>query len=247
MKSPLQCNPFPVEAWFDFSITLTFAVPKNELATRLPSCLEAETFDDKWAFLAVALVQTRNLRPKGFPSFLGQDFLLAGYRHFVAYRSTDGRRLRGLQIIRSETDRRRMAFMGNFLTPYHYTHTPLKMESREDVLHASDANSGLRINVSFSGEQPALPPGSPFPAWKDARRFCGPLPFTFSYDPERNRVLIIEGVREQWKPTPVYVHDYHIPHLERLGFSETHLACAFMVRDIPYHWKKGRFEKQLNP
>ncbi len=247
MKSPLQRNPFAVEAWFDFSITLTFAVPKEELAARLPACLEAETFDDRWAFIAVALVQTRNLRPKGLPGFFGQDFLLAGYRHFVAYRSLDGHRLRGLQIIRSETDRRRMAFLGNLLTPYHYTHTPLKIETRDGIHNVTDATSGLRIAAALADEQSPLPAGTPFPTWKDARRFCGPLPFTFSYDATHHRMLIIEGVREQWKPAPVSVHDCHIPHLARLGFSETRLASAFMVHDIPYHWKKGRFEQLPSP
>ena len=242
MKSSFRCNPFPVEAWFDFSITLTFAVPKDELAARLPACLEAETFDDRWAFIAVALVQTRKLRPRGLPGFLGRDFLLAGYRHFVAYHSLDGRRLRGLQIIRSETDRRMMALLGNLLTPYHYTRTPLKMEQRDGRFLATDSTRGLRIAVSPAGDEAPLPAGTPFRSWKDARRFCGPMPFTFSYDSERRRVLIIEGVREQWKPAPLHVHECHIPHLASLGFSETRLACAFMVRDIPYHWKKGRYE-----
>jgi hypothetical protein len=247
MKSPFRRNPFPVEARFDFSITLTFAVPKDELIARLPACLEAETFDEHWAFIAVALVQTRRLRPRGFPGFLGQDFLLAGYRYFVAYRSLDGRRLRGLQIIRSETDRRLMAFLGNLLTPYHYTHTPLKIETREGIHHITDADGGLRIAASLADEQSPIPAGSPFPSWKDARRFCGPLPFTFSYDAGRHRVLIIEGVREQWKPAPVRVHDCKIPRLARLGFGETRLASAFIVRDIPYHWKKGRLEQLPAP
>jgi len=249
MIAALRRNPFPVEAWFDFSITLTFAVPKAELAARLPACLEAETFDDRWAFIAVAFVQTRHLRPRGWPRIFGRDFLLAGYRHFVAYRAQDGRRLRGLQIIRSETDRRTMAFFGNLLTPYHYTHTPLKLDQRDGVYHLADERSGLRVaafaETAAAGEPP-LPVGSPFRAWKDARRFCGPLPFTFSCDAARHRVLIIEGVREQWKPAPIGIHHCHIPHLARLGFSETRLACAFMVRDIPYHWKKGRFEPWLS-
>jgi len=244
MKSSLQCNPFAVEAWFDFSITLTFAVPRDELAARLPACLEAETFDDRWAFLAVAFVQTRNLRPKGFPRFLGKDFVLAGYRHFVSYRALDGRRLRGLQIIRSETDRRSMAFWGNLFTPYRYTRAPLRMELRDDTFHAADPASGLDISVSTAAadDPQSLPAGSPFPTWKDARRFCGPMPFTFSYDSRRHRVLIIEGVREQWKPVPLCVHHHHVPHLSRLRFSSARLACAFMVKDIPYHWKKGRHE-----
>jgi hypothetical protein len=243
MKSTLQCNPFAVEAWFDFSITLTFAVPQTELAARLPSCLETETFDDRWAFLAVAVVQTKALRPKGFPSFLGQDFVLAGYRHFVAYRTCEGRRLRGLQIIRSETDCFRMSFLGNLLTPYRYVHTPVKIERQQDRYHVSDAASGLEISASPADEHTPLPIGTPFNSWKDARRFCGPMPFTFSYDAPRRRMLIIEGVREQWKPAPVTVHDHRIPYLTQLGFSETRLACAFMVRDISYHWKKGRYEQ----
>lgn len=243
MKTPLQRNPFAVEAWFDFSLTLTFAVPKHELAARLPACLEAETFDERWAFLAVAIVQTRHLRPQGLPAFCGQDFLLAGYRHFVSYRNVEGRRLRGLQIIRSETDRRTMAFFGNLLTPYHYTHKPLKMDILDGIFHATDASNGLNISASAADEKSPLPSGSPFKSWKDARRFCGPLPFTFSHDPIKRRVLIIEGVREQWKPSPMSVHACHIPSLAHFGFSETRLACAFMVRDIPYHWKKGRYER----
>lgn len=244
MTTFLQRNPFAVEAWFDFSITLTFAVPRDELAARLPSCLEAETFDDRWAFLAVALVQTRRLRPAGFPRCLGQDFILAGYRHFVAYRTRDGRRLRGLQIIRSETDNRRMAFFGNLLTPYSYTYAPLKMERADEAYRASSETDGFSISVSpITNEAPsALPEGSPFSAWKDARCFCGPMPFTFSHDARRRRMLIIEGVREQWKPSALHVHEYHVPHLARLGFSETRLACAFMVRDIPYRWKRGRHD-----
>jgi hypothetical protein len=243
MRTPLQRNPFAVEAWFDFSLTLTFAVPKDELAARLPACLEAETFDDRWAFLAVAIVQTRHLRPQGLPAFCGQNFLLAGYRHFVSYRNVEGRRLRGLQIIRSETDRRAMAFFGNLLTPYHYTHKPLKMDILDGVFHATDASNGLHISASAADAQAPLPEGSPFPSWKEARRFCGPLPFTFSHDSKQHRVLIIEGVREQWKPSPMSVHAFHIPSLAHFGFSETRLACAFMVRDIPYHWKKGRYER----
>lgn len=242
MISTLRRNPFAVAAWFDFSITLTFAVPKDELAARLPAPLEAETFADRWAFLAVAMVQTRGLRPHGWPRLLGQDFLLAGYRHFVAYRAQDGRRLRGLQIIRSETDRRRMAFMGNLLTPYHYTHTPLQISERDGTFLATNSATGLEVAATPADESAPLPENSPFPTWRDARRFCGPMPFTFSYDAPHDRMLIIEGVREQWKPSPVRVLRHHIPHLAQLGFSETRLACAFMVRDIPYHWKRGRFE-----
>jgi len=62
---------------------LTFAAPRKELAGLVPECLELDIFKNHWAFLAVALVQTSGLRPKGFPKVLGTDFFLIGYRLFV--------------------------------------------------------------------------------------------------------------------------------------------------------------------
>ena len=40
----------------------------------IPPCLELDTLNNQWAFIAVAMVQTKALRPKGFPKMLGNDF-----------------------------------------------------------------------------------------------------------------------------------------------------------------------------
>ena len=63
----LKDHPFTVETFFENSLVLTYAVPKSELEKFIPECLELDVFNDKWAFLAVALVKTKKLRPKGFP------------------------------------------------------------------------------------------------------------------------------------------------------------------------------------
>ena len=79
MLSILKNHPFAVEAFFESSIVLTFAVPKEQIEYLIPPCLELDTFNDKWAFIAVAMVKTQDLRPKGFPKFLGNDFFLLGF------------------------------------------------------------------------------------------------------------------------------------------------------------------------
>src|SRR3569833_3044424 len=101
MLSFLKNHPFAVEAFFQSSIVLTLAAPKEQLQHLIPKCLSLDTFDDKWAFIAVALVQTKHLRPKGFPKILGNNFFLIGYRVFVRYRNYAGKKLRGLYILRS--------------------------------------------------------------------------------------------------------------------------------------------------
>ena len=94
---------------------MTFAVPKEQLRGLIPECLELDTFQDKWAFVAVAMVQTSGLRPNGFPKFMGNDFFLIGYRIFVRFTNEKGKRLRGLYIIKSETNKRKMEFSAIYL------------------------------------------------------------------------------------------------------------------------------------
>src|ERR1700722_12302985 len=126
MFSFLKNHPFAVDAFFESSLVFTFAIPKEQLQHLIPPCLNLDTFDDKWAFIAVAMVETKSLRPKGFPKIFGNNFFLIGYRIFVRYANQDGRSLRGLYILKSETDKKKMEFLGNIFTHYAYTTTDIK-------------------------------------------------------------------------------------------------------------------------
>lgn len=198
-----------------------------------------------YGFLTVALVWTRHLRPAGFPGFFGQDFFLAGYRIFTRLRDESGRNLRGLKIIRSETDRRRMVILGNLMTGYNYRQIRLELEK-----HGSDtrvltslANGDTTMDLTFDDQSPdaALPPGSPFPDWRTARRFAGPMPFTFSPEAD-GKFVVIEGKRTDWTPRPVTVRNWQISLFDEgsLRGVKPILANAFAVEDIDYRWGSGR-------
>ena len=245
MFSFLKNHPFPVEAFFESSLVLTFAAPPEELRKRklIPECLELDVFDDKSAFVAVALVQTSALRPKGLPRFFGSDFFLIGYRVFVRYTNVKGKRIRGLYIIKSETDRRKMAFFGNIFTHYKYTTTDISQTKDGAQTEIKSVKSDFCITVEENAGDVNLPPDSPFANWKEARRFAGPLPFTFTYNRAEKTVLIIEGVRQNWTPEPVRVNDYHISFLDDLHLKNLVLANAFVIKNIPYQWKSGIIER----
>ena len=239
----LKDHPFAVEAHFDSSLVLTFAIPKKQLENLIPECLELDVFQDKYAFVAVAMVQTKHLRPKGLPKFMGNDFFLIGYRIFVRYTNETGKRLRGLYIIRSETDQKKMEFFGNIFTHYNYTTTDISQEIVGKFKTIRSLKSEFSVKIEETDEEIALPKDSPFADWKEARRFAGPLPFTFTYDAEKKEVLIIEGVRQNWKPAPVKVIDHNFKFLEQDVFKNRILANAFEITDIPYWWKKGKIEQ----
>jgi hypothetical protein len=240
----LKNHPFAVEAFFESSIVFTFAIPKEQIQHLIPECLQLDTFQDKWAFIAVAMVQTKDLRPKGFPKAFGNDFFLIGYRVFVRYTNQAGKNLRGLYILKSETNKKKMEFFGNIFTHYNYTTTDIDRSKENDHTTISSRTSGFNVQFDTTDtENVSLPEGSPFADWKEARRFAGPLPFTFTYNALTKEVLIIEGVRENWKPSPVKVKEYNFSFIKDLKLSNVTLANAFIIRNIPYYWKKGKLEQ----
>jgi hypothetical protein len=242
LSNYLKNHPFAVEAFFESSTVLTFAIPKEKLEHLIPACLQLDTFKDKWAFLAIAMVQTKDLRPKGFPKIMGNNFFLIGYRIFVRYTNNAGKSLRGLYIIKSETDKKKMEFIGNLFTHYNYTTTDIAKKEQTNTIEIVSNKSKFKIVIDKTEEQIPLPSNSPFADWKEARRFAGPLPFTFTYLKKSNEVLIIEGVRQNWTPKPLKVLAYDFNFLTTLQLHNAILANAFIINDIPYYWKKGKKE-----
>lgn len=246
MFSFLKNHPFAVEAHFESSVVITFAVLKEQLEPLIPECLQLDIFQDKWAFIAVAMVQTKDLRPKGFPKFMGNDFFLIGYRVFVRYTNKAGKRLRGLYILKSETDTKKMEILGNTFTHYNYTTTDITQSDQNDLKEIKSTTSNFKITLNTAQDDNLLPENSPFTNWKEARRYAGPLPFTFTYNTRTKEVLIIEGVREHWKPKPITVSNYEFSFLKTLNLDNVILANAFIINDIPYRWEKGKKELWKN-
>jgi len=235
-------HPFAVQTFFKSSLVLTYAVPIDELKNMIPECLELDTFNDQWAFIAVAIVDTKKLRPKGFPAFMGNNFVLAGFRVFVCYTNNQGKRLRGLFILKSETNKKKMSFFGNIFTHYNYSTTDIEFQYTEETIIVSSNKSDIEIEVLINKPDASLPLDSPFTNWKEARRFAGPLPFTFTYNNKQKEVLIIEGVRENWTPRPVEVIKSKIGFINQKKYNGIVLANAFIIEHIPYYWEKGKIE-----
>ncbi|MFN8655565.1 MAG: DUF2071 domain-containing protein [Candidatus Obscuribacterales bacterium] len=252
----LKRHPVSIEAHFDFVLVLTYAFEKKLLEPLLAPGLELDTFkhgDDELAFVAVALVQTNHMRPRGLPEFISQEFFLAGYRVFVRYKTRAGRRLRGLYILRSDADKDHMVAFGNLLTHYKYHKSQVTANVADGhVVVAVVSDDGLG-NLSLTADTTVgadyLPTGTPFATVRDALKFAGPMPFTFDYERETNSIIRVEGVRQNWHPRSVAVKLAEPPaFFEQQPFAAaTPILCsAFFIEDIPYYWKTGITEKVLD-
>lgn len=248
MFTALHRHPFPVQAFFRHSLVLTFAYPEALLQTLLPPGLTVDSYEGN-GFLAIALVQTEGLRPTGFPAWMGRDFFLSGYRIFSRYRRTNGKVLRGLRILRSYTDKRSMVWSGNLFTRYQYRKCRVSCQRDAQTLDytittpKADADVMVRARIDQAVKAP--PTGSPFPDLTVARRFAGPLPFTFGYEEATRTMVIVHGIREHWQPMPVQVDELRCTFLEKPPFNRVplRLANAFFIENIPYQWKRGEVER----
>ncbi|HEY7055327.1 MAG TPA: DUF2071 domain-containing protein [Vicinamibacterales bacterium] len=240
----LRRHPVAVSARLEECLTLTYALPSHVLARLLPPGLELDTFGG-YGFVAIALVRTRALRPAGLPAWLGQEFFLSGYRVFTICRPADpdARPMRGLWILRSDADRRRMVAGANLLTHYNYHRCDARIVAdahRRDVsVRTDDGRGDLEIGADLS--RATLPPGSPFPSIRDARRFAGPLPFTFDYEAETNAIIAVNATRTHWQPAPVTVHVRRTAFFDDPAFDGCTpiLAAAFHVSGVDYRWARG--------
>jgi hypothetical protein len=238
----LRRHPLPIRSEFELTLVLAYALPAAVLEPLLLPGLTLDRFGDV-GFVAVALVQTRNLRPAFLPKQIGLDFFLAGYRIFTRYRF-EGRELRGLQILRSQTDSRIMTFFGNLLTHYNYRRAAVEVTRGEErlaiAIRGTQPHSDLEV-VANLAEEATLPATSVFPDWKTARRFAGPLPFTFDHEAETNSIVRIEGVRQKWTPRPVNVEVRRMDFFGQPAFAASTplLASAFYLANVPYIWRQG--------
>lgn len=247
MLHRLRRHPFPVSAYFEHCLVVTYAFPTRALTPLLAPGLELDTHNGA-GFIAAAFVQTRGLRPAFLPGVCGQDFFLAGYRVFVKHRTGGMCTRRGLRILRSDADRRLMVWGGNLLTHYNYRLCRADVEAGPGSLtirvRTPGASADIDLDAYIGQEAAAIPDGSPFVDAREARRFAGPLPYTFDYEPETRSIIRIKGVRRKWSPLPVRVDVREMGFLRTgaLADYEPVRASAFYVAGVPYLWERGVVE-----
>ncbi|WP_394427951.1 DUF2071 domain-containing protein [Streptomyces sp. SGAir0957] len=250
MRHLIQRHPIPIRTHFAHSLVLTYALPAEVLRPLVPPALDLDTYragpeEPRYGFVAVALVDTRALRPAAVPARLGRDFLLTGYRVFTRFPTPDGRTMRGLRILRSDTDRHLMRLGGNLLTRYNYRRAHIRTCVSDGILEfrvdSADGHADLTVRADLRSAPAPLPPGSPFTDARAARRFAGPLPYTFEYEARTRSVIVVKASRAQWDPRPVRVDVDRLTFFDHGPLAHTHpvLANAFHVSGVDYGWERG--------
>jgi hypothetical protein len=231
-------------------LVITWAFPPEVLEPYCVPGLELDTYTapdgQTYAFAAVALVDLDQLRVAGVPRRLGSAQLMAGYRVFMRMPTGDRVRMRGLRILASQATAPLGVVGANLTTRYHYTTVRAEMTETYGVLHArfttGDGSADLDA-TAYLGD-PSLPAETPFASERAARRFAGPLPYTFSPDPDG--IVVVKSSRSDWQPQPVRVDVATATFFDRGPFAGVprRLANAFHIADVDYGWQAGELHRR---
>jgi Uncharacterized conserved protein (COG2071) len=242
LHAQLQRHPFSIATTLNDSLVLLYAVDAAVLERFVPPGLELERVG-AFGLVALATVRASKVRPRGFPSRLGSDFMLTGYRVVVRFRAPDGSIRRALRILQSDTDSALMAFGGNLFTEYGYRRRKISTEHRgANYFVRIESRQGIELDMSADvSSDDKLPAGSPFGSTREARRYTGPLPWTVGYIADLDSFVAVRGRRDSWKPRLVDVDVRTCTFFDSPMFDgyKPVLAAAFYLDGVPYSWDRG--------
>jgi hypothetical protein len=135
-----------------------------------------------------------------------------------------------------------MQIGGNLLTHYNYRCCDAAVVTRGPAIDvAVRSRDGADLEITAHLDRSSLPPASPFMSMAQARRFAGPLPFTFDYESKAHAILSIRASRANWTPRPISVDVRRVGFFDQPAFRgcTPRLAAAFHVANVDYRWERG--------
>ena len=188
-----------MQAFLKPRLLLTYSAPATELQKLIPECLTLDTFGNN-AFVAVAMVQTKKSAPGDFLN-LWTTIFSGRLPDFRALSEFKGKSYAAFTFWSRLLIKKKMEVLGNTFTHYNYSQTDIVVEEVGGCQHFFSRLRHWCVCWRRNREH-AVTCRISIPGLEGSATFCGSTPlFTFN---EQKKVLIIEGVRENWTPQPYW-------------------------------------------
>ncbi|MGV3534077.1 MAG: DUF2071 domain-containing protein [Chthoniobacteraceae bacterium] len=233
----MQKNPLTIRGHLRRCWLFTWRAPVESIRRHLPSILTPVTHGG-FAFWNAVVCEVRDLRPAPLPAWCGLSYWHVGYRIYVHAPLADGRELEGLYFVRSDCDRRIVAWPGNVLADFRF---------RVGEIHVNESGPSVQGDVQVEGANahfqldrnatPTLSTGSPFATLHDAEA-------ALKYPPAGiataglTHLNVVRIAREEkaWRSRAIAA-----PRLDFEFFANEPVTpeLCFEVDPIDYQWNRG--------
>ena len=216
---------------------LLYSCEPSDLEPLLCPGLEVDAIGGR-GHVAVAFVDQRDFRPRGFPRWLGRDFFMVEYLVFVTYASSDGRRMRGLYLLQSDTPSVLACIGSRIFSHYRFRHIDLRVSEADGSRQFQSTQAGIDVTVSLEP-----PPDRTLGEWFHFDELSKPRSFNFQHLSRSDAMLVIRGVLKGWNPQPTTVLNAELDWVTESGIEFDGPPRSLQVEDVAYLWRNSRIDR----
>lgn len=227
---------FPtIHGIIDRRILINFTADPDNIRSMLPAAFRPKIYKDK-AIVGVCLIRLKNIKPKGFPDFMGVSSENGAHRIAVEW-DENGETKEGVYVPRRDTSSRLNAFAGGRVFPgKHYLAKFNVKETQRDyhVDFTSSDNTTISIDAKASDTFPST---SIFQTLKSASDFF--QKGSLGYSPNGNKFEGLILHTHTWKVQPLEVqHVYSSFFEDETIFKKGAIQFdnALLMTKIEHEW-----------
>ncbi|MCB1237896.1 MAG: DUF2071 domain-containing protein [Verrucomicrobiae bacterium] len=204
------------------------------------------------AIAGICLIRLENIRPKGFPSFIGSSSENSAHRVAVEWEDDRGETQQGVFVPRRDTDSRMNALAGGRIFPGVHHHSKFIVEDRDGQISmrivAEDIAQPL-VELEATETERFLD-ASVFPSLSDSSEFFEAGCIGYSSRPDS---CTLDGLLlkiSDWRVSPLSVHRARSAYYDDCSIfpaGSIELDHALLMRDIPHEWHSEPAMTSENP
>lgn len=221
-------------------ILLNYRITPDVARALLPTNFRPKQVGDH-AIAGICLIRLEDIRPKGFPRFIGISSENSAHRIAVEWEGDEGATKQGVFVPRRDTDSSMTTFAGGRVFPGIHHHSKFTVEDRDGRISIRiEALDSDRPLVEFeASETEMFPEDSAFASLDDASKFFEAGCVGYSTRPHS---CTLDGLLlkvSNWQVSPLAIHYARSAYYDDRSIfpsGSIMLDHALLMRNIPHEW-----------
>lgn len=225
-----------IHGYIDRRILVNFTADPDHVRKIIPHPFRPQVYKDK-AIVGICLIRLKNIKPKGFPDFLGISSENGAHRIAVEW-DEDGGLKEGVYIPRRDTSLRLNTLVGGRLFPGKHHYAKFSVHEANDNYQVEFTSSdATRIQIDAT-ETTSFDPGSIFETLDNVSGFFETG--SVGYSPNGGKY---EGLKLQaytWQVRPLQVHKVHSSFFANEAIfpkGSVSFDNALLMTNLEHEWK----------
>lgn len=225
-----------IHGYIDRRILVNFTADPEDVQKILPARFKPKMVKGK-AVVGICLIRLKEIKPKGFPKFLGVSSENGAHRIAVEWEIGD-KHYEGVYIPRRDTSLKLNALVGGRLFPGKLHYTKFKVDESGGN-YQIEFTSKDQTHIAVHGrESEELPKNSVFDTLEQASNFF--KAGAAGYSPNRNKLdgMLLNAYR--WDPVPLsvsYVKSSFFEDHSVFKPGSVRFDNALLMRNVEHDWK----------